>query len=83
MEYRYLNHIDSPADLKKVPREDLPIVAEELRDYMVSVIAKIGGHLASSLGAVELTIALHYLFDTPQATRSFGTSATRLMATRF
>ncbi len=66
MEYRYLNHIDSPADLKKVPREDLPIVAEELRDYMVSVIAKIGGHLASSLGAVELTIALHYLFDTPR-----------------
>ena len=66
MEYRYLTHIDSPADLKKVPRGDLPIVAEELRDYMVSVIAKIGGHLASSLGAVELTIALHYLFDTPK-----------------
>ena len=66
MEYRYLTHIDSPADLKKVPRQDLPIVAAELRDYMVSVIAKIGGHLASSLGAVELTIALHYLFDTPR-----------------
>jgi len=66
MEYRYLNKIDSPADLKKVPRADLPIVAEELRDYMLSVIAKIGGHLASSLGAVELTIALHYLFDTPK-----------------
>jgi 1-deoxy-D-xylulose-5-phosphate synthase len=66
MEYRYLNQIDSPADLKKVPREDLPIVAEELRDYMVSVIARIGGHLASSLGAVELTLALHYLFDTPR-----------------
>ncbi|MGO8813510.1 MAG: 1-deoxy-D-xylulose-5-phosphate synthase [Terriglobia bacterium] len=66
MEYKYLNHIESPADLKKVPRKDLPIVAEELRDYMLSVIAKIGGHLASSLGAVELTIALHYLFDTPR-----------------
>jgi 1-deoxy-D-xylulose-5-phosphate synthase len=66
MEYRYLTHLNSPADLKKVPREDLPVVAEELRDYMVSVIAKIGGHLASSLGAVELTIALHYLFDTPR-----------------
>jgi 1-deoxy-D-xylulose-5-phosphate synthase len=65
MEYRYLNQIDSPADLKKVPRADLPVVAEELRDYMVSVISKIGGHLASSLGAVELTIALHYLYDTP------------------
>ena len=66
MDYQYLTHIDSSADLKKVPREDLPIVADELRDYMVSVIAKIGGHLASSLGAVELTIALHYLFDTPK-----------------
>ena len=66
MDYRYLTQIDSPADLKKVPRGDLPIVAEELRDYMLSVIAKIGGHLASSLGAVELTIALHYLFDTPK-----------------
>jgi 1-deoxy-D-xylulose-5-phosphate synthase len=65
MDYKYLTSIDSPADLKKVPRQDLPIVAEELRDYMISVIAKIGGHLASSLGTVELTIALHYLFDTP------------------
>jgi 1-deoxy-D-xylulose-5-phosphate synthase len=65
MDYKYLTRIDSPADLKKVPRQDLPIVAEELRDYMISVIAKIGGHLASSLGTVELTIALHYLFDTP------------------
>jgi len=66
MDYQYLTQINSPADLKKVPRQDLPIVARELRDYMISVIAKIGGHLASSLGVVELTIALHYLFDTPQ-----------------
>ena len=58
MEYKYLPHIDSPADLKKIPREELPKVAEELRHYMVSVVAKVGGHLASSLGAVELTIAL-------------------------
>ena len=49
MEYQYLMHIESPADLKKVPREDLPKVAEELRNYMISVISKIGGHLASSL----------------------------------
>jgi 1-deoxy-D-xylulose-5-phosphate synthase len=66
MQYRYLNQLNSPADLKKVPRHDLPVVAAELRDYMVSVISKIGGHLASSLGTVELTIALHYLFDTPR-----------------
>ncbi len=66
MEYKYLAHIDSPNDLKKVPREELPVVAEELRDYLVTVVAKIGGHLASSLGAVELTLALHYLFDAPR-----------------
>ncbi len=66
MEYRFLPRIDSPADLKKIPREDLPRVAEELRDYLISVVSKVGGHLASSLGAVELTLALHYLFDTPK-----------------
>ncbi|MFB3921220.1 MAG: 1-deoxy-D-xylulose-5-phosphate synthase [Terriglobia bacterium] len=66
MEYKYLTHIDSPADLKKVPREELPQVAEELRDYLVSVVSKVGGHLASSLGATELTIALHYTFDAPR-----------------
>ena len=66
MDYKYLPHIDSPSDLKKVPRGDLPVVAEELRDYLVSVVSKIGGHLASSLGAVELTLALHYTFDAPR-----------------
>src|SRR5574337_1584913 len=66
MEYRYLSRIDSPADLKKVPREELPKVAEELRDYLITVVSKGGGHLASSLGAAELTIALHYIFDAPR-----------------
>ena len=66
MEYKYLTHIDSPVDLKKVPREELPKVAEELRDYLVTVVSKVGGHLASSLGATELTIALHYTFDAPR-----------------
>jgi len=66
MEYRYLPRLDSPADLKKVPREELPRVAEELRHYLISVVSKVGGHLASSLGATELTLALHYLFDTPR-----------------
>jgi len=66
MEYQYLPRIDSPADLKKVPREELPKVAEELRDYLVTVVSKVGGHLASSLGATELTVALHYTFDAPR-----------------
>ena len=66
MQYRYLPAIDSPDDLKKVPRPELPLVADELRHYIVSVISQVGGHLASSLGTVELTIALHYTFDTPR-----------------
>jgi 1-deoxy-D-xylulose-5-phosphate synthase len=66
MEYEYLPQIDSPADLKRVPREELPRVADELRDYIVSVVSKVGGHLGSSLGAVELTLALHYTFDAPR-----------------
>jgi 1-deoxy-D-xylulose-5-phosphate synthase len=66
MEYQYLTRIDSPADLKKLPREELPKLAEELRDYLISVVSKVGGHLASSLGATELTLALHYTFDAPR-----------------
>src|SRR4029077_21204654 len=66
MDYKYLTRIDSPADLKKIPREELPKVAEELRDYLITVISQVGGHLASSLGAVELTLALHYIFDAPK-----------------
>ncbi len=66
MDYPYLTHIDSPADLKKVPREELPKVAEELRNFLIAEVSKVGGHLASSLGAVELTLALHYLFNAPK-----------------
>jgi len=62
MEYHYLPQINSPADLKKVPRQELAKVAEELRHYLIAVVSQVGGHLASSLGAVELTLALHYTF---------------------
>lgn len=58
--------IRSPAELKKVPRDQLPAVAAELRETIVRNVAHTGGHLASSLGVVELTIALHYVFDCPR-----------------
>jgi 1-deoxy-D-xylulose-5-phosphate synthase len=61
-----LETIDSPADLKKLAKKDLPILAEEIRRVIVDVVSKNGGHLASSLGAVELAIAIHYVFDTPR-----------------
>ncbi len=61
-----LEQINSPADLKKISREDLPQLAEEIRMAIVEVVSKTGGHLAPSLGAVELAIAIHYVFDTPR-----------------
>ena len=60
-----LEKINSPADLKKLSRKDLPILAAEIRKVIVEVVSKTGGHLASSLGSVELAIAIHYVFDTP------------------
>ena len=65
MEYTYINKIDSPADLKKVPLEELPSVCAELRQFIIEALSKNPGHLGSSLGAIELTVALHYVFDTP------------------
>ncbi|MFC1576403.1 1-deoxy-D-xylulose-5-phosphate synthase [Candidatus Omnitrophota bacterium] len=63
---KILEKINSPKDLKKVPAEDLPHLAGEIRNRIIDVVSKTGGHLASSLGAVELTIALHYCFNMPK-----------------
>jgi 1-deoxy-D-xylulose-5-phosphate synthase len=60
-----LESIRSPLDLRRLPEEDLPKVASEIREFLLAHLSKTGGHLASGLGAVELTIALHYVFDTP------------------
>ena len=65
MEYKYLNTIDSPADLKKLPIEELPSVCAELRQFIIEALSTNPGHLGSSLGTIELTVALHYVFDTP------------------
>ena len=62
---RLLDSINSPADVKKIPLQDLPQLAQEIRDELIAVIAKTGGHLGPNLGVVELTIALHTVFDTP------------------
>jgi 1-deoxy-D-xylulose-5-phosphate synthase len=61
-----LNKIDSPADLKKLKVEQLPQVAAEMRGFILDTVAKLGGHLASSLGSADITVALHYVFDTPK-----------------
>ena len=60
-----LNSINSPEDLKKLTREKLPVLADELRQFVLDSVSQTGGHLSSNLGTVELSIALHYIFDTP------------------
>ena len=62
---KFLQHIDSPADLRQLRPEQLPEVAAEIRGYIIETCARIGGHTGASLGAVELAVALHYAFETP------------------
>ena len=61
-----LSQINTPADLRKLPPSDLPQLAQEIRQEIIRTVSKVGGHLASSLGVVELTLALHYVFETPR-----------------
>uniref|UniRef100_A0A831U227 1-deoxy-D-xylulose-5-phosphate synthase n=1 Tax=Geobacter metallireducens TaxID=28232 RepID=A0A831U227_GEOME len=63
--YKLLDTINNPTDLKNIPREELPELAAEVRRFLIDTVSKTGGHLASNLGAVELSIALHYCFDSP------------------
>src|SRR5688500_7471471 len=62
---KFLPFIDTPDQLRNLKKEDLPAVCRELRDYLIFMVSKMGGHLASSLGAVELVVASHYVFNTP------------------
>jgi len=64
-EYKYLNNINTPEDLKKLNLTELKVLVEEIREFLVDTISKIGGHLGASLGVAELTVALHYVFNTP------------------
>ncbi len=63
--YQFLNDINFPSDLRKVSEDNLQKVADEVRDEMISAVSETGGHLGAGLGVVELTVALHYVFDTP------------------
>jgi len=63
---KILNHINSPKELRQLKQDDLPQLAKELRDFIINIVATKEGHLGASLGVVELTIALHYVFNTPE-----------------
>ncbi|MBO5717737.1 MAG: 1-deoxy-D-xylulose-5-phosphate synthase [Alistipes sp.] len=65
-EYKYLTSVNSPADLKRLSVAELEVYCQELRHYIIECCASNPGHLGSSLGAVELTVALHYIYDTPE-----------------
>jgi 1-deoxy-D-xylulose-5-phosphate synthase len=64
--YPHLATIETPADLRRVPDDELPAVADELRRYLIESVASSGGHFGAGLGVVELTVALHSVFDTPR-----------------
>jgi len=63
--YKYLNNINFPSDLRKLKKDELKYVANELREELIDAVSETGGHLGAGLGVVELTVALHYIFDTP------------------
>ena len=63
--YEYLDKINSPTDLKKLSIDELNILCSEIRDLIIKTVANNGGHLSPNLGTVELTVAMHYVYDTP------------------
>ena len=63
--YPRLSRIHVPADLRQFPESELPAIAEELRAYLIETVSQVGGHFGAGLGVIELTVALHYLFETP------------------
>ncbi|HEX9163357.1 MAG TPA: 1-deoxy-D-xylulose-5-phosphate synthase [Thermoanaerobaculia bacterium] len=70
---RLLDSINTPADLRKLDRKQLPQVAQEIRDTIIDVVSRVGGHFGGNLGIVELTLALHYVFNTPRDQIVFDT----------
>ena len=63
---KLLDQIEYPADLRKLNRDQLEKVSEELREELIDVVSETGGHLGAGLGVVELTVAIHYVFNTPK-----------------
>ena len=65
-DFRLLQQVDFPEDLRRLNESELPMLAAELRRFLIGTVSKTGGHLAAGLGTVELTVALHYVFNTPE-----------------
>lgn len=74
----YLKQFQFPEDLKEMDYDELELLSYEIRDFLIEKVSKTGGHLSSNLGAVELTIALHRCFDTPEGQDHLGCRASDL-----
>src|SRR5690606_16170776 len=72
-DYPLLRNIDLPEDLRKLERKDLRRVSQDVRQFMIDVICRVGGHFGAGLGVVELTVAAHFAFDTPRDKIIFDT----------
>ena len=64
--YKYLDGINFPSDIRKLTQSELKVLSDEVREELIDVVSETGGHLGAGLGVVELTVALHYVFDTPK-----------------
>ena len=64
-EYKILNNVNFPADIKNLSNRELKTLSKELRQEMIEAVSQTGGHLGAGLGVVELTVALHHIFNTP------------------
>ena len=62
---KFLGGINSPEDLRKLDKTEIPLIADELREFLLYTVGKTGGHFGAGLGVIELTLALHYAFETP------------------
>ena len=62
--YQYLDKVNFPSDIKKLSIDELKILSKEIREEMIEAVSVTGGHLGAGLGVIELTVALHYVFDT-------------------
>ncbi len=62
---KLIDSIDAPSDLRKLSQDQLPLVAQEIRQLIIDKVSKTGGHFAGPLGAVDLVVALHYVYNTP------------------
>ena len=66
MQLKYLKNIQSPGDIRDYSIDELKELCDEIRDYTIDTVTTVGGHLAPTLGAIELTVALHHVFNTPK-----------------